>query len=114
MRKHKNRIADDAAKPVGKGHVRRLRQQGSEARRQYAADRPEKQPGLDPLQPPRREQPPSPKARRNDEANDAKAQHLHEEVSGDGPARTEEIADHAGGRMIEAWILDRPGQEAQA
>ncbi len=113
MRERQNGVADNAAKAGRQRPAPRRRKQGSQPRRRDHSDEIEADLQARPLKPPLGDQAPTPERGRRQQGHRGKAEELHHEVGGDRAGNAEKIVDARVGRMIEAGIADRPGQQRE-
>ena len=113
-RDRKDGVADNSAEAGGQRPASRRRKQRRQRRRRDHADEIEADFQARPLEPPLGEKAPAPERGRRQQRRGGKADELHHEVGGDRAGRAEKIVDARVGRVIEAGIADRPGQQREA
>jgi hypothetical protein len=113
-RQRQQRIADDAAES---GRQRPAARRGKERGQGGRRRDPDKiEPDLDSRagKPSFRQEPPTPEGRRRQRRDAGQPEHLHDDIGGDRARTAEEIVDRRVGCVIEARVLDRPGQERES
>ena len=111
VRQRQNRVADDAAETGGQRPAAGRWKQRSQRRRGDHSDQVEADLEARPLKPSPGEEAPAPEGGRGEQGRRGKADKLHHEVGGDRARSAEKIVDARVGRVVEAGIADRPGQQ---
>ena len=113
-RKRQDGVAHDPAETGRQRPASRRRKEGSERRRGDHAAEIEADFQARPLESSRGDEAPAPESRGHEQGRDeARPTNLHHEVGGDRAGRAEKIVDARVGRVIEARIADRPGQQRE-
>ena len=111
VRARQNRVADHPAETRGQRPASGRWKQRSQPRRGDHSDQVEADLQARPLKPSLGDEAPTPERGRGEQGRRGKADKLHHQVGGDRAWSAEKIVDARVGRVVEAGIADRPGQQ---